>query len=97
MIQAVMTDRFRSLLKHAFLVVLLGLLINALVVFFRIGNYGYSAYGGVAIGLGLLINHLAFFYVKVGWQGKAMRWLAYVWVTFTLVYVVTVSLSVPVE
>ena len=80
------TSRASGLRAHAFLVFVLCLLGANLAVLVAFGDYGLDQYGNLAVTLGLLFQHLAIRYARVGWQRSATQTLSFAWLAFMLAY-----------
>ncbi len=85
------TRRMRSLApkhlwKYGFLVVILCLLVLSIIILVGSRNFGYDQYGGLAIGLMLLFNHIAFNFAKTGWKSRVMKIVAFAWIVLVFIY-----------
>lgn len=83
----------RHMWKHLFLVLLIALILFNLFVVLPENGFGTSGFGSFLIGVGLLLNHLAFNYTKTGWQSLVMKTVAWCWVGGTLVYILAIRLT----
>ncbi len=76
----------KHLWKYGLLGLILCLLVLSIINLVGSRNFGYDQYGGLAIGLMLLFNHIAFNFTKTGWKSRVMKIVAFAWIVLVCIY-----------
>ena len=83
---AVTTFTSSYIWKYGFLALLLCLLVFNVWHLLKWRNFAYDQYGGIMITLGLLFNHVAFYFTMKGRKSVVMKAVSWVWIVLVFVY-----------